>query len=120
MDNKKQITVTSPLLPDLKEFISYLEDIWDRKWLTNNGHYHQALEKALCEYLGVPYISLYTNGTLPLMAALQVLKITGEVITTPYSFVATTHSLWWNSIKTVFVDVDPLTGNLILIRLKQP
>lgn len=112
MDNKKQITVTSPLLPDLQEFTTYLEDIWDRKWLTNNGHYHKELEKALCEYLGVPYISLYTNGTLPLMAALQVLKITGEVITTPYSFVATTHSLWWNGIKTVFVDVDPETGNL--------
>ena len=110
--NNKQITVTSPLLPDLKEFIPYLEDIWERKWLTNNGHYHQELEKALCEYLNVPYISLFTNGTLPLMAAIQVLKITGEVITTPYSFVATTHSLWWNGIKTIFVDIDPQTGNL--------
>lgn len=110
--NNKQITVTSPLLPDLKEFIPYLEDIWERKWLTNNGHYHQELEKTLCKYLNVPYISLFTNGTLPLMAAIQVLKITGEVITTPYSFVATTHSLWWNGIKTVFVDIDPLTGNI--------
>ena len=110
--NNKQITVTSPLLPDLKEFIPYLEDIWERKWLTNNGHYHQELEKTLCKYLNVPYISLFTNGTLPLMAAIQVLKITGEVITTPYSFVATTHSLWWNGIKTVFVDIDPQTGNL--------
>lgn len=109
---EKQITVTSPLLPPLEEFIPYLKDIWDRKWLTNNGHYHQELEKALCEYLKVPYISLFTNGTLPLMCALQALRITGEVITTPYSFVATTHSLWWNGIKPVFVDIDLATGNL--------
>lgn len=106
------ITVTSPLLPPLEEFTPYLEDIWKRKWLTNNGHYHQELEKALCEYLKVPYISLFTNGTLPLICALQAMRITGEVITTPYSFVATTHALWWNGIKPVFVDVDPLTGNM--------
>lgn len=106
------ITVTSPLLPPLEEFIPYLEDIWTRKWLTNNGHYHQELEKALCNYLKVPYISLFTNGTLPLMVALQVLRITGEVITSPYSFVATTHSLWWNGVKPVFVDIDPTTCNL--------
>ena len=109
---EKLITVTSPLLPSLDDFIPYLEDIWDRKWLTNNGHYHQKLEQALCEYLKVPYISLFTNGTLPLMCALQALRITGEVITTPYSFVATTHSLWWNGIKPVFVDIDPVTCNL--------
>lgn len=109
---QKQITVTSPLLPPLEEFIPYLKDIWDRKWLTNNGHYHQELEKAMCEYLKVPYVSLFTNGTLPLMCALQALRITGEVITTPYSFVATTHSLWWNGIKPVFVDIDLSTGNL--------
>lgn len=109
---KKVITVTSPLLPSLEEFMPYLQDIWERKWLTNNGHYHQELEKALCEYLKVPYISLFTNGTLPLMCALQALRITGEVITTPYSFVATTHSLWWNGIKPVFVDIDPETCNL--------
>lgn len=106
------ITVTSPLIPPLEEFTPYLEDIWKRKWLTNNGHYHQELEKALCEYLKVPYISLFTNGTLPLICALQALRITGEVITTPYSFVATTHALWWNGIKPVFVDVDPKTGNM--------
>ncbi|HBT85787.1 MAG TPA: aminotransferase [Porphyromonadaceae bacterium] len=111
MENKK-ITVTSPLLPPLEEFIPYLEDIWDRKWLTNNGPYHKQLETALCEYLGVEHLSLFTNGTLPLMIALQALRITGEVITTPYSFVATTHSLWWNGIKPVFVDVDPKTGNI--------
>lgn len=112
MENKKVITVTSPLLPSLEEFMPYLQDIWDRKWLTNNGYYHKELEKALCEYLKVPYISLFTNGTLPLMCALQALRITGEVITTPYSFVATTHSLWWNGIKPVFVDIDPVTGNI--------
>lgn len=106
------ITVTSPLLPPLEEFHELLKDIWQRKWITNNGHYHQELEKALAEYLGVPYISLFTNGTLPLITALQALRITGEVITTPYSFVATTHSIWWNGIRPVFVDVDPLTGNL--------
>lgn len=111
MDNKK-ITVTSPLLPSLEEFTSYLQDIWDRKWLTNAGHYHKELEQALCDYLKVPYVCLYTNGTLPLMAALQALRITGEVITTPYSFVATTHSLWWNGIKPVFVDIDPATCNI--------
>lgn len=108
----EKITVTSPLLPPLEELTPYLEDIWRRKWLTNNGHYHQALEKALCEYLKVPYLSLFTNGTLPIMVALQALRITGEVITTPYSFVATTHSLWWNGIKPVFVDIDPKTGNI--------
>ena len=112
MENKKVITVTSPLLPSLDDFKPYLQDIWNRKWLTNNGHYHQELEKALCEYLKVPYISLFTNGTLPLITALQALRITGEVITTPYSFVATTHSLWWNGIKPVFVDVDLSTGNI--------
>ena len=107
-----KITVTSPLLPPLEEFFPYLEDIWKRKWLTNNGYYHQELEKALCDYLKVPYISLFTNGTLPLICALQVMRITGGVITTPYSFVATTHALWWNGIKPVFVDIDPLTGNI--------
>ena len=111
MENKV-ITVTSPLLPSLDEFMPYLQDIWNRKWLTNNGHYHQELEKALCEYLKVPYISLFTNGTLPLICALQALRITGEVITTPYSFVATTHSLWWNGIKPIFVDIDPVTCNI--------
>lgn len=106
------ITVTSPLLPDLDEFHELLKDIWNRKWLTNNGHYHQELEAAMAEHLKCPYISLFTNGTLPLITALQAMRITGEVITTPYSFVATTHALWWNGIKPVFVDVDPLTGNL--------
>ena len=110
--NNKQITVTSPLLPDLNEFHELLKDIWERKWITNNGYYHKLLEKELAEYLKVPYISLFTNGTLPLITALQALNITGEVITTPYSFVATTHALWWNNIKPVFVDIEPTTGNI--------
>ena len=108
----EQITVTSPLLPDLDEFNALLKEIWDSKWITNNGRFHKQLEKELASYLKVPYISLFTNGTLPLITALQALRITGEVITTPYSFVATTHSLWWNGIKPVFVDVDPATCNL--------
>ena len=108
----KRITVTQPFLPPLEEFQEYLKDIWDNKWLTNNGKYHQELEKALCDYLGVKYISLFTNGTLALMTALQTLRIQGEVITTPYSFVATSHALWWNNIKPVFVDIEPNTFNL--------
>lgn len=110
--DKDIIKVTSPLLPDLGAFNEYLQQIWDKQWITNNGEFHHQLEKALAEYLGVPYISLFTNGTLPLITALQALRITGEVITTPYSFVATTHALWWNGIKPVFVDIDPKTGNL--------
>lgn len=106
------ITVTSPLLPNLDEFHEMLKQIWNSKWITNNGSFHKELEKQLAEYLGVPYVSLFTNGTLPLITALQALRINGEVITTPYSFVATTHALWWNGIKPVFVDIDPSTGNL--------
>lgn len=103
------VTVTSPLLPDLEEFNELLKQIWDSKWVTNNGSFHKQLEKALAEYLKVPYISLFTNGTLPLLTALQALRITGEVITTPYSFVATTHSIWWNGCKPVFVDIEEST-----------
>lgn len=110
--SKDIITVTSPLLPNLDEFTDYLKEIWESKWITNNGQFHQKLEAALAEYLKVPYVSLFTNGTLPLLTALQALRITGEVITTPYSFVATTHALWWNGIKPVFVDIDPSTGNI--------
>ena len=109
---KDIITVTSPLLPDLDEFQQMLCKIWDSKWITNNGSFHKKLEVALCEYLKVPYISLFTNGTLPLLTALQALNVTGEVITTPFSFVATTHSIWWNGCKPVFVDIDPATGNI--------
>jgi len=108
----KLITVTSPLLPDLSELVKSLEQIWKYKWLTNCGPFHQKLEVELCEYLKVKHLSLFTNGTLPLITALQALHITGEVITTPYSFVATTHAIWWNGLKPVFVDVDPVTCNI--------
>ena len=110
--NNKLITVTSPLLPNLDDFTAELKKIWESKWITNNGDFHKQLEKELAAYLKVPYVSLFTNGTLPLMTALQALRITGEVITTPYSFVATTHSIWWNGCKPVFVDIDPATGDM--------
>ena len=109
----KRIYVTSPLLPDLGAFKRSLKKIWKSKWITNNGVYHEKFEKALSEYLGVKYISVFTNGTLPLIAALQALDLKeGEVITTPYSFVATTHSIIWQGLTPVFVDVDPETGNI--------
>ena len=109
---KKPIYVTQPFLPPLAEFHEYLEDIWETKWITNNGRYHKELENALCDYLGVKYVSLFSNGTLALVTALQALRISGEVITTPFSFVATTHALWWNNIKPVFADIEPDTFNL--------
>ncbi|MBP3763030.1 MAG: DegT/DnrJ/EryC1/StrS family aminotransferase [Bacteroidales bacterium] len=102
-------TVTSPLLPPLKEFQRCLEQIWHNRWITNNGAFHQQLEQAMAAYLGVEHLSLFTNGTLPLITALQALHITGEVITTPYSFVATTHAIWWNGCKPVFVDIEEET-----------
>ena len=108
----KPIYVTQPYLPPLAEFIPYLEKIWDNKILTNGGPFHQQLEQELCDYLGVKHICLFTNGTIALVTALQALRITGEVVTTPYSFVATAHSLLWNGIKPVFVDVDPNTLNI--------
>ena len=109
MDRKlsEKIYVTQPALPPLDEFVEYLKQIWDSKILTNNGPFHQQFEKELSEYLGVKYVSLFSNGTLALVTALQTLRVTGEVITTPFSFVATTHSLWWNNIKPVFVDIEP-------------
>lgn len=109
---RTELHVTRPLLPPLEEFIPYLQQIWENKWLTNNGPFHQQFEDALCDYLGVRHVSLFTNGTLALMTALQALRIRGEVITTPYSFVATAHSLMWNGIKPVFVDIEPDTLNL--------
>lgn len=111
-DYFKRTPVTKPSLPPLEAFMPYLKDIWDRRWLTNNGHYHQQLEEALCAYLNVPHICLFANATLATITALQALRITGEVVTTPFSFVATTHALWWNNIKPVFADVDPVFGNL--------
>lgn len=110
--NSKPIYVTQPYLPPLEDFVPYLEKIWANKILTNGGPFHQQLEVALCEYLGVEHLALFTNGTLALVTALQALRITGEVITTPYSFVATAHSLLWNGIKPVFADIDPNTLNL--------
>lgn len=108
----KPIYVTEPFLPPLEEFIPYLEEIWESKRLTNNGPMHERLEEALCEYLGVPEIALFNNGTIALLTALQALRITGEVITTPFSFVATAHALTWNGITPVFVDIDPNTFNI--------
>ena len=106
------VYVTQPSLPDLDEFMPYLQQIWENKILTNNGPFHKQLEKELADFLGVPYISLFANGTLALVTALQVLRITGEVITTPYSFVATSHSLLWNNIKPVFIDIEEEFCNL--------
>ncbi len=108
-NKKKSIYVTQPYLPPLEEFLPYLEQIWNTKVLTNNGPFHQQLEEKLCEYLGVKYISLFANGTLALVTAIQALELKGEVITTPFSFVATTHALWWNNITPVFVDIEPDT-----------
>jgi dTDP-4-amino-4,6-dideoxygalactose transaminase len=110
--SEKNIYVTQPYLPDLKEFIPYLESIWSNKILTNGGPMHEQLERELCNYLGVNEIALFNNGTIALLTALQALRITGEVITTPYSFVATAHSLLWNGIKPIFVDIDPITLNI--------
>lgn len=111
-DNEKKIYVTQPNLPPLDKFVTYLEDIWESKWLTNKGKYHQLFEQALCDYLGVKYCSLFSNGTLALIVALQALRIGGEVITTPYSFVASTHALHWNGIKPVFCDIKASDCNL--------
>jgi dTDP-4-amino-4,6-dideoxygalactose transaminase len=119
MNDWKPIYVTRPFLPPLEEFTPYLERIWESRTLTNGGPFHQELEGALCDYLGVKYISLFTNGTLALVTALQALSISGEVITTPFSFVATSHSLLWNGIRPVFVDIDPSTLNLDPAKIEQ-
>lgn len=117
--SNKPIYVTQPCLPPLGEFIPYLERIWENKILTNNGPFHKQLEHALCDYLGVEHLALFTNATIALVTALQALRISGEVITTPYSFVATTHALYWNNIKPVFVDIDPATCNLDPDRIEE-
>ena len=119
MKKQKPIYVTQPFMPPLEEFIPYLKQIWDNKWLTNAGPFHQELEVALAKYLGVKHLALFANGTLALVTALQSLRVTGEVITTPYSFVATAHSLVWNSISPVFVDIDPTTCNLDPEKIEQ-
>lgn len=111
-NSRKPVYVTQPAMPPLEEFMESLKEIWDTKVITNNGPFHQRFESALAEYMGVKYVSLFSNGTLALVTALQALRITGEVITTPFSFVATTHSLWWNNIKPVFADIEPETFNI--------
>jgi dTDP-4-amino-4,6-dideoxygalactose transaminase len=115
---KSPIYVTQPYLPPLNEFVPYLEKIWANKTLTNGGPFHHELEQALCDYLGVKHVALFTNGTIALVTALQALRVTGEVITTPYSFVATSNSLLWNGIKPVFADVDPRSLNLDPARIE--
>lgn len=115
----KPILVTQPNLPDLGEYTKALEEIWDNKWLTNNGKFHKEFEEKLAKHLGVKYISLFSNGTLALMVALQELGIKGEVITTPYSFVATTHALQWNGNTPVFCDIDPVHGNIDVDKIEQ-
>src|SRR6185369_5758368 len=110
--SSKPIYVTQPYMPPLEEFVPFLEQIWNSKILTNGGPFHERFEKALCEYLGLEHVAAFTNGTIALVTALQALRITGEVITTPYSFVATAHALLWNGIRPVFVDIDPDTLNL--------
>jgi len=112
MSANKRIYITQPYMPPLGEFMPYLERIWNTKILTNGGPFHEEFEKALCTYLGVDHVALFANGTLGIVTALQALRVTGEVITTPYSFVATSHALLWNGIKPVFVDVEPGTLNL--------
>lgn len=111
-DPNQRIYVTRPALPPLEEYVKYLGQIWESRFVTNNGPFHRQFEQKLAEYLGVKYISVFANGTLALITALQALKITGEVITTPFSFVATTHALWWNNIKPVFADIEPETFGL--------
>ena len=118
MKNNKPVLISQPTLPNLDDFVESLKEIWDRKWLTNNGEFHKEFEKKLADYLGVPFVSLFSNGTLALISALQTLRITGEVITTPYSFVASTHALQWNGIQPVFVDIDPIYGNLDPIKIE--
>lgn len=117
-ENRKPIYITKPVMPPLKEFEEYLNQIWESRILTNGGPFHNRLEKELSEFLGVKYISLFSNGTLALITALQTLRITGEVITTPFSFVATTHALWWNGIKPVFADIESKTFTIDPLRIE--
>lgn len=119
MPRAKKIFVTQPLMPPLQEFLPYLNKIWESRWLTNGGPFHQELEAALADYLGVEHLALFANGTIALVTALQTLRITGEVITTPYSFVATAHALLWNAITPVFADVEPGTCNLDPEKIEQ-
>lgn len=119
MPSNKKILVTTPLMPDFDNFTESLKKVWESRWLTNNGLMHQKLEKELQKYLGVPFISLYSNGTLALLAAIQALQLKGEVITTPYSFVATSHALWWHNCTPVFVDIDKKTCNIDVSKIEE-
>ncbi len=112
MSKVPPINVTRPSLPPLEEVIPYLEGIWQRGILTNSGPLHQQLEKELADYLGVPFVSLFNNGTIALLTALKALDLKGEVITTPYSFVATAHAVVWNGLTPVFADIDADNLNL--------
>lgn len=111
-EQHEPLFVTRPFMPPLDEFVPYLEKIWRNRKLANAGPFHQEFERELADYLGVEHLALFANGTLSLVTALQALRVTGEVITTPFSFVATAHSLLWNGIKPIFVDIDPVTLNL--------
>ena len=115
---KEIITVTKPSLPPLEEMMTSLKDIWENRWLTNNGKYHQEFEQKLAEFLGVPYVSLFANGTIALLTALKALDVKGKVITTPYTFVATTHALMWNNLEPVFVDTDEY-GNISVAKIEE-
>jgi dTDP-4-amino-4,6-dideoxygalactose transaminase len=119
MDKQREITVTSPLLPPLGELIPYLEQIWDSKWVTNNGRFHNKLESAFCSYFGIEYLSLFTNSTIQLIMALKILDKKGEVITTPFSFIATANSILWSGLRPVFVDVDPVVGNIEINKIEE-
>lgn len=112
MNDKKEITVTSPLLPELNDLQPMLKEIWESKWVTNGGRFLRQFEHELAQYLEVPYVSVFTNGSLPLITALQSLRLTGEIITTPFTAAATIHAIWWNNLTPVFVDIDPLTCNI--------
>jgi dTDP-4-amino-4,6-dideoxygalactose transaminase len=112
------IPVTRPSLPPLDAFIPYLQTIWNKRQLTNGGPYSQELEQALCDHLGVAHVSLFASGTTALLVALQCLELTGEVITTPYSFVASANALLWRGLRPVFTDIDPTTFNLDPARIE--
>jgi dTDP-4-amino-4,6-dideoxygalactose transaminase len=103
------INVTQPLLPDLQDYCGILRQVWDNRFLTNNGPIAKRLEKELAGYLGVPHLSLFSNGTVALQLACRVLRLKGEVITTPFTFAATSHALYWNGLKPIFCDIDDET-----------
>ena len=118
MNNKKTF-VTKPFLPELNEFLPYLEKIWSNGQITNNGPFHKQLETELAMFLGVQYISLVNNATIALLVAIRALNLKGEIITTPYSFVATAHSIQWNGLKPIFVDIQESDFNIDPIKIEK-